>query len=169
MAENSPIRPPGVGKTSKRHDLDGTPGLSNSSLQYGDVKALESGQASVQNTVGDRSYMVPQATQQQQQMPQGTPASSASMPIPDPVQFAAQKLKGTAANGMAGKPVQINDQKRWLPFLQRIATSPTSSGVLQRAYIQRLSNELNAPAGGGAAVIRQRDLDKRLREFNDGS
>lgn len=167
MAENSPIRPPGVGKTSKRHDLDGTPGLSNSSLQYGDVKALESGQASVKNTVGDRSYMVPQASPTPGQGAQQQ--AGAQMVVPDPISFATQKLAGTAkSQGMAGGPLNTYDRKRWLPFLERIATSPTSSGVLQRAYIQRLSQEMNAPTGGQSAVLRQRDMDKRLREFNGG-
>lgn len=163
MAENSPIRSKGVGKNSKRHDLDGTPGLHGSDLQQGDVSQFEQGQKTVAATRG--SQVLP--TQDQQQ-PQRTPVQrpDAQMPIPDPVSFAASKFGGNlqGAGTQALTPKQFD---RWLPLLRRLSQSPTSSGILQRAYLARITAEMARPTGGKATVLRQRDFDKRLEEFND--
>jgi len=150
---NSRTQAAGIGKDSKRHDLDGTPGLSGD-LQYGDVQKLEQGQKSVKNTVGGA-----QATAAASAAPSG------NMSIPNPIDFAKQKVGGSL-DGAGQEIIDTPDFKRWLPFLQRIASSPTSSGILQRAYVDRLSREMSRPLGGSAAVIRQRDFDQRLREFN---
>ena len=157
--DNSPIRAKGIGKTAKRHDLDGTPGLQGSSLQYGDVSAMEAGQKAVQPTVNQ-----PPSTPQSSPVPPtgGTPAP---MVAPDPVAFAQKKLAGTINDGVAGGRIQMRERSNWLPFLERIAASPTSSGILQRAYIDRLSREMRAPIGGDVGIIRQREMDERLRNF----
>ena len=89
MAENSPIRAKGVGKDAVRHDLDGTPGLSNgSSLVQGEVSELEQGQQTLQDTQ--------QAQTVQQNPVQQAPGAPAEGPmaVPDAIQFAGQKIGG---------------------------------------------------------------------------
>jgi hypothetical protein len=161
MAENSPIQAKGVGKDSKRHDLDGTPGLSDgSSLEQGDVQELERGQQVVANTQGQQT--VTQAPPPRAALP------AEPMAVPDAVTFAGQKAGGNLAG--AGQQALSEKQSfsNWLPLLRRLATSPTSSGLLQRAFLARIQAEQRRPQGGKAALIRQRDLDERLAEFNNG-
>jgi len=159
MPENSQIRAKGVGKNAVRHDLDGTPGL-NSDLQQGEVQQLERGQKTVQNTQQAQQVQAAGA-------PQAPPAPGAgAMQVPDPVQFAGKKLGGGDLSGAGQQVLKQQDFSRWLPLLRRLSTSPTSSGILQRAYVKRLSMEDNRPLGGSATVIRQRDFDKRLEQFN---
>ena len=161
MPENSQIRAKGVGKNAVRHDLDGTPGLAGSDLQQGEVSQLEAGQKAVQNTQ--------QAQQVQANAPQPPPAPGAGpMQVPDPVQFAMGKLGGGDLQGAGQQVLEQRDFSRWLPLLRKLAVSPTSSGILQRAYVERLSKEANRPLGGSATVIRQRDFDARLEQFNAG-
>ena len=163
MAENSNMRAKGVGKNAKRHDLDGTPGLHVSSLQQGDVKKFENGQEQVANTRG--SQVLPT---QAQQAPQGggLPAQERPMEIPDPVTLASKKIGGNL-QGAGTATLERKQFDRWLPLLRRLSQSPTSSGILQRAYLARMTAEMARPTGGSATVIRQRDFDKRLEEFND--
>ena len=161
--ENSPIQAKGVGKTAKRHDLDGTPGLSaGSSLQSGDVQKLEAGQAAVQDTqVGQTISQAPAPVAAQQ-----NPANAA-MIAPDPVDFAMQKIGGADLAGAGEGPLEEKlSFTNWLPLLRRLSVSPTSSGLLQRAFVQRMTQEMNRPTGTKTALIRQRDFDNRLEQFN---
>lgn len=166
MAEEGTIRAKGVGKDAKRHDLDagrspaGTPGLSNSSLQYGDVSKFEKGQQAVENTQRRQTAapVTPGPT---------APGVGAVEVAPDPVQFARTKLAGSAAEGFADRRLRTTDRKNWIPFMKRLASDPTASGILQRAYIDRIGRELRTPLGGQPQVLRQRDMDSRLREFNE--
>ena len=158
MAENSQIQAKGVGKDAKRHDLDGTPGL-DSDLQSGEVGQLEEGQRQVQNTVSQQTVTQP-----------GVPPSQAdaTMAIPDPVQFAGDKIGGSLEGaGQAPMEEKINFSN-WLPFLRRLASSPTSSGLLQRAFVKRMTTEMKRPTGTNTALIRQRDFDNRLEQLNGG-
>lgn len=157
--KNSQIRAKGVGKDAVRHDLDGTPGLTKgSSLQQGDVQKLERGQKVVQNT---------QATQTVQRA--GTPQApepQEGMEIPDAVRFAGQKIGGSLEGAGEGIIEQKIDFSNWLPLLRRLAVSPTSSGILQRAFLKRMTIEMQRPLGTTAALIRQRDFDERLEILN---
>ena len=158
MPENSPIRAKGVGKSAVRHDLDGTPGLAGSDLQQGEVSQLEAGQKAVQNTQQVQAAPTPTAP---------APGEGANpMQVPDPIQFAMGKLGGGNLQEAGQEVLEKRDFSRWLPLLRRLAVSPTSSGILQRAYVERLSKEANRPLGGSATVIRQRDFDTRLEAFN---
>ncbi len=163
MAENSPIQAKGIGKNSKRHDLDGTPGLSKgSSVQYGEGKELEAGQAKVQDTqVAQTISQAPAPV-----APQG---ANAGMIAPNPLDFAMQKLGGndlsTAGQGPLEEKISFTN---WLPLLRRLAVSPTSSGILQRAFVQRMTQEMQRPTGTKTALIRQRDFDSRLEQLNNG-
>jgi len=162
-AHNSRIQAAGVGKDSKRHDLDGTPGLAGSDLQYGDVQKLEQGQKTLKNTNQARDLPQSQAA-----LVQSTAGPTPNIGVPDAITFAKQKLGGTSLEDAGRERIEVADFQRWMPFLERIASSPTSSGILQRAFVDRLSKELSRPLGGSAAVIRQRDFDKRLKDFNAG-
>ena len=159
---NSRIQAAGIGKTSKRHDLDGTPGLSaGSSLNQGEVSQLEQGQQVVSNT--QRSQQVTQAA------PPSTPQpSSPELIAPDPVQMAAGKIGGSLDGAGAGPLEERISFTNWLPLLRRLAVSPTSSGLLQKAFLKRITTEMNRPTGTKAALIRQRDFDNRLEQFNGG-
>ena len=161
--KNSQIQAKGVGKDSKRHDLDGTPGLSpGSSLISGQVQEFEAGQKAVQNTQRAQSPRAAQVT------PPQTPADG-NFEVPDPVTFAAGKIGGNLA-GAGQAPVEDKiDFSNWLPLLRRLATSPTASGLLQRAFIQRMTAEMNKATGTKVALIRQRDFDARLEQLNGGS
>lgn len=132
--QNSPIRNKGVGKDSKRHDLDGTPGLSGSDLQYGDIQKMEAGQRAVQNT----RQMASGGGSAAPQPPQG---GSAPLSAPDPLSFAKQKL----GRGQAAVPTQqFNniDLGPWMPLAEKIATSKGASPMLKMAYL-RMLDELN--------------------------
>lgn len=159
---NSPIQAKGVGKDSKRHDLDGTPGLSaGSSVQYGEGQELEQGQQAVQNTQG--------AQQVSQQAPPSTPSpSDPNLIAPDPVSMAAGKIGGSLDGAGQGPLEERVSFTNWLPLLRRLSVSPTSSGLLQRAFQERINKEMARPTGTKAALIRQRDFDKRLEQYNNG-
>ena len=157
--KNSPIQAKGVGKDAKRHDLDGTPGLSDgSSLEQGEVSQLEQGQQAVENTQGQPSVAA-------------APAPRAALPaegmaVPDAVAFAGQKVGGNLAGAGAGPLEEKISFTNWLPLLRRLSVSPTSSGLLQRAFVKRMTQEMQRPTGTKAALIRQRDFDDRLEQMN---
>ncbi len=164
MAENSPIQAKGVGKDSKRHDLDGTPGLSaGSSLNQGDVQQLEAGQARVQDTQAAQAISPAPAPV----APQGS--QGAAFTAPDPIEFAGQKIGGQSLAGAGAGPLEEKlSFTNWLPLLRRLAVSPTSSGLLQRAFVQRMTQEMQRPTGTKTALIRQKDFDNRLETLNNG-
>ena len=161
MAENSPIQAKGVGKNSKRHDLDGTPGL-DSDLQQGEVQEMERGQQVVQNTQGTARPQVQGAETPRAALP------AQEMAVPDAVTFAGQKVGGDLSNAGQGPIQERQSFSNWLPLLRRLAVSPTSSGILQRSFVERLSVEMQRPTGGKAALLTQRSMDERLEEFLDG-
>lgn len=160
--QNSQIRAKGVGKNAVRHDLDGTPGLSEgSSLQQGDVQELERGQSVVQDTQQRQTI----AAKPVQRAP-GVQAEG-PMAVPDATQFAIEKLGGgDLTTAGQGRIEQKADFSNWLPLLRRLSVSPTSSGILQRAFLKRMTQELQRPMGTNAALIRQRDFDDRLEQLN---
>lgn len=157
--ENSQIQAKGVGKNSKRHDLDGTPGLSaGSSLEQGEVQELERGQQVVEDT-------------QQAQTIAAAPAPRAQLPaqgvaVPDAIEFAGQKVGGSLAGAGAGPLQEKLSFTNWLPLLRRLSVSPTSSGLLQRTFVKRMTQEMQRPTGTKAALVRQRDFDDRLEQLN---
>ncbi len=159
---NSPIQAKGIGKDSKRHDLDGTPGL-DSDLQQGEVQQLERGQQVVQNTQQAQAASQVQAAGQPRAALPAQP-----MAVPDAVTFAGQKVGGSLAGAGQGPMGQTQSFSNWLPLLRRLAVSPTASGILQRAFVERLSVEMKRPTGGKVAVVRQRDYDERLEDFLNG-
>lgn len=143
-------RPPqvaGVGKNSKRHDLERpkTPGLHGSDLQQGDVQALEQGQR-----------IAP--AQRQERGQRGTPptsrsreASSRSANIPDAIEFLGGRQGPEFNIPQAGRQIENHKALDWLPILRRLAVGPNASSALVSAFINQ-SRHL-ARAGGTPATI----------------
>ena len=155
--ENSQIQAKGVGKDSKRHDLDGTPGL-DSDLQQGEVQEMEAGQAAIQDTQSQQT--VTAAAQPRAQLP------AQGVAVPDAIEFAGQKAGGTLQGAGAGPLQEKLSFSNWLPLLRRLSVSPTSSGLLQRTFVKRMTQEMQRPTGTKAALVRQRDFDDRLEQLN---
>jgi hypothetical protein len=154
MAENSQIRAKGVGKDAVRHDLDGTPGLSNgSSVNSGEVGELEQGQKAISNTQG---------AQQAQGGGGGQPLPPAqaeqAVATPDAMGFAKQKLGGGAPAVPSAELSGLNTGQ-WVPMMQKIASSPDSSPLLKRAYTQMLTRLRTEAFSGSTAVVDKRQLD----------
>ena len=153
MATNSRIQAAGVGKNSKRHDLDGTPGL-DSDLQQGEVSQLEAGQASVSNTQAQQGAVQGGAAQ----------AAPAAAPVtaPNPLAFAAQKAGGQPALPMSG--MQQMDTGEFLPLMEKLA-SGNSSSLLKQAYMTMYQNIQRRPFTGGATgLIDRQQLDSAVEE-----
>jgi len=151
--QNSQIQAKGVGKNSKRHDLDGTPGLSEgSSLQQGDVQQLEAGVQAVQNTQG---------AQAQQSVERAQPAP-AGIDVPDPVSFAKERFGG--GSEVPQQTIQPLDTAEFMPMLRRLATG-NSSSILKQAYMDMVSNLQQRPwSGASTAVIDRQALDRNVEK-----
>jgi hypothetical protein len=151
--QNSPIQAKGIGKTAKRHDLSGTPGLSNSDLQYGDVQRLEQAQRSVQSTQG-------RPVQQGGAQPQGH-LQKPGMEVPDPVDFAIKKVGG-GPPAVPTEPLEQIDMQPWLPLMRQIATAGSSS-LLMSAYVNSLQKAQKQPyQSGGVALINMAEYDNAI-------
>lgn len=148
---NSPIQAKGVGKNSKRHDLDGTPGLSaGSSVNYGEGKELEAGQQAVSNTQG--------AQAQGQPLPEQ--ATERPVGAPDPMAFAAEKIGGDLQ--VPEQELTALNTAQWIPMIEKLAGSNSSSSLLRRAYVQMLARLQNEPFSGSTAVVDKRELDQAV-------
>ena len=148
MPENSPIQAKGVGKDSKRHDLDGTPGLSaGSSLNQGDVQQLEQGQQAIENTQGQQVAGTPLPAQ----------AQPAPVAAPDPMQFAAGKIGGNLT--VPERDLSSINTAQWLPLIEKLAQSGSASPLLRRAYVDMLARLQQEPFSGSTAVVNKDALD----------
>lgn len=165
---NKPVSAPGVGKNSKRHDLErrATPYLQGSDLQQGDVQALEQGQR-IQPIKRTQPPAMPQRGGAGQGAPQSATTGASPMPT-DPISFLAQRLGGTyqPKPGLSGP--SRHDYRSWLPLMSRLAKTPGASGTLVSAYITRLNNMLTAPTVHTDTFIDQQDEDAALERFLGG-
>lgn len=156
-----PPTAPGVGKNSKRHDLEtpATPGLHGSDLQQGDVSRLEQAQQTA--PIGKRTQPSasparkpsrPQAAQQQQQ---------GGMQIPDPIEFASRKIGGNnPAGNMEGQ--RYVDPTPWLPLLRSLATRPNSGGALASTLTDLLVQYRRRPVIPSARYIDMNEMDATI-------
>ena len=151
MPENSPIQAKGVGKDSKRHDLDGTPGL-DSDLQQGEVSQLEAGQQAVQNTQGQAPAGQP--------LPQQAP--SPAVQAPDPLAFAQSKVGGNLS--VPDQELSRINTAQWLPMLEQMARSNEASSALRMAYVNMLSRIQTEPFSGSTALVDKRELDRQVND-----
>jgi len=143
---NSPIRSKGVGKDSKRHDLDGTPGL-DSDLQQGEVSQMEAGQQAVSNTQS--------AQAQGQPLPQQ--AAEQAVTAPDPMAFAKDKIGGDLS--VPDQELNALNTAQWIPLIEKLASTGGASSLLRRAYVDMLARLQNEPFSGSTAVVDKRELD----------
>lgn len=161
--QGNPPAAAGVGKNSKRHDLErqATPGLADSDLQQGDVQALEQGQR------------VAPITTQPDAAPAPTQAvGGGSQPVaegaPDLNSIIEGRLGGTmdaTAPGFSNLVDEAASQRasQWLGFLSGIANQPFSSPIL-RARVQTMmaANMNNAPRKAAGGVMRLAEVDEAL-------
>ncbi len=154
MAQNSQIRSKGVGKDSKRHDLDGTPGLSKgSSVQYGEGQQLEAGQKAVQNTQAGQAAGGGA----------GGAAPSGPLDVPGGLDFAIGKL-GQGRSALPTQQISQADTSEFMPLLKRLA-SGNSSSILKQAYMQMVANIQKRPwSGAQTALIDRQALDRSVEE-----
>ena len=155
----------GVGKKARRHDLERprTPGLSDSSLQQGDVQRLEQAQA-VAPRAGAGKRVQPNAIGGQ---PQARGAAqrtvTGGMQIPDPIEFAKGRLGGglgaSAATDIEGN---FRDPTDWLPLLNALASHPQAGGGLTSTFVQQLSNLVRRPSPTNLNIVNLNDLDDAL-------
>jgi len=140
----------GVGKNSKRHDLERrtVPFLHDSDLQQGDVQAMENGQR-----------VAPKQTQQ----PASQVARTSSQPTkrqgdmqtPDAIDFLGGR-QGPEFNVPTGGRTVNNDKVlTWLPLVRSLTVAPGSSGLLASAFINQ-ARELSRTGSTPATIV---DLD----------
>ncbi len=162
--QNRPVSAPGVGKNSKRHDLErrSVPFLQGSSLQQGDVQALEQGQR-----VQPIKRTQPPATAQQNAARRtATMAQGGAEPMPtDPISFLAKRLGGTYQPKQGVQGPSVHNYRSWMPLLEHLAKTPGASGTLVSAYITRLHNMLSAPRADTQLFFDQQDADSALEEL----
>ena len=154
--------PKGVGKRARRHDLERpkTPGLSDSSLQQGDVQALERGQSI--SPLPKQNQGAAQNRRSKQALPARSRAGAGEA-APDPLTFLGDRLAGTLTS--TGGTVQQHEQANLLPILERLAQSTGASGLLSQAYITTVAG-LQAQSGTTRTpLIDMQDADRNLAAF----
>lgn len=152
---------------ARRHDLErpATPGMSGD-LQYGEVGELEQGQAIAPRAGAKQRQPAAVAQQQGGRMQQGGGAQEPPMQIPNVLDFAKKRLGGSLTSGPS-RALAPADQTRWQPLLRRIITTPGTSGLLTRTYIDRLSTLAKRPVTSRLAAIDLNALDDAIAEaFN---
>jgi hypothetical protein len=158
--DNRPAQAAGVGKNSKRHDLERrtTPYLHDSDLQQGDVQALENGQR-----------VAPKQTQQ----PAGpapatgsgnTRSATSTSPtdIPDAIDFLGGLTAGSGVNPPPAGAAPSANLDAWVRFAAHLVNSPGSSGLLAGAYINQMRQFRRSPQNASSVVINLRDVDDAL-------
>ena len=151
--------PKGVGKRSRRHDLERpkTPGLSDSSLQQGDVEALERGQRI--SPLKKQNQGAAQNRGRKQALPTRSQGGGAG-DTPDPVAFLGDRLSGTLQGAVGGD--QQHEQANLLPILERLATSTGASGLLSQAYITTVAGLKSQSGTVRTPLIDMQDADRDL-------
>ena len=149
---------PGVGKTARRHDLEApaTPGLSNSDLQQGDVQQLENSQKIAPRPKRTQLPASPSGSPRQRGTVNGAPQQG----VPDPIDFAAQKIGGGSVVPDGGEVAL--DTARWRPLLLSIASDPSASGPLTTMIVNYLSGMKNQASNPSLEIFPQHDMEEQL-------
>lgn len=153
--DGRPPQAPGVGKDSKRHDLEApaTPGVRNSDMRQGDRQMLEAGQRV--------------APRPKKSAPKGkagaAPAAGAGggMQIPDAIEFASGRIGGNVPAESIGEPQWV-DPRPWMPLLQEFATRPVSNPKIAAAYVSQISKLRRQPYNPGAHFVDMNEADDIL-------
>ncbi len=152
--DGRPAQAPGVGKDSKRHDLEGTPGLGKgSSLEQGDVQRLEAGKQVIKQA---------QAPAQGAAAPSAAAAAGPAMEVPDAIQFAGQKMGGETFDAGTSDG-SVYDPAPWMPTLRVLASQPNAGGGLTAAVVEMIASFRKQPSGTDQTFIDVNELDNTLR------
>lgn len=151
---------PGVGKTARRHDLEApaTPGLSDPSIQQGDVQRLEQ----AQRVAPRRKRTQPPAAPQSKQ-PRQPAGGQQTMDVPDPIAMASGRIGGQVIPPMSAETEPL-DVERWRPLMRELARNPHVSGPLTTTLFAQLTNMQNLPGSSGVRVVDQNAIDAVLTE-----
>jgi hypothetical protein len=116
------------------------------------VQQFEAGQQAVDNT---------QAAQQGgaalPQQPQ-----DAAVTAPDALEFAKGKVGGSLE--VPTQELSRINTAQWIPLIEKLARSNSSSPLLRRAYVQMLARLQNEPFSGSTAVVDKRELDQQVND-----
>lgn len=164
--DGRPVAAPGIGKNSRRHDLEGrdTPFLHDSDLQQGDVQALEQGQRIAPKQTQQPAAPAP-AGRGSGTTTVGTGAGTTD--VPDAIDFLAGRATGEVGIPATGYAAGSSRAATWLPILQQLAAGPGSSGVLGAALIDQTRRMRQAVPRRDAAVIDMQDTDVALKAMLD--
>ncbi len=154
----------GVGKNSKRHDLERrtVPFLQDSDLQQGDVQALEQGQR-----IAPKQTQRPAAPPQTRGQPRKGKSQGQGLSVPDPIEFLGGRSKGLQA--LPGPITQSEGATAWLPFVRQMVIGPGSSGLMAGAYINQFRQVMAASQATTANTINLEAMDDALEAgLNEG-
>jgi hypothetical protein len=158
--DNRPTQAAGVGKNSKRHDLERrtTPYLHDSDLQQGDVQAMEDGQR-----IAPKQTQQPAAPASSGRGSGATQASDASATgIPDAIDFISQMAAGGGVNPPQAGAAPSANLDMWVRFARHLVNGPGSSGLLAGAYINQVRQLRTTPQAASSVFINLRDVDDAL-------
>ncbi len=147
----------GVGKNSKRHDLERrtVPFLQDSDLQQGDVQALEQGQR-----IAPKQTQRPAAPPQTKGQPRKGKSQGQGLSVPDPIEFLGGRSKGLQV--LPGTVSQGEGLNAWLPFVRQMVIGPGSSGLMAGAYINQFRQIMSAASVTKSTVIDLENMDDAL-------
>lgn len=157
--DNRPASAPGIGKNSKRHDLERrtTPFLHDSDLQMGDVQALSDGQR-----VAPKQTQRPAGPAPSQGGGTRTATSTGPADIPDAIDFISG-IAGGQTLGVPGAAAPANPNiDAWLDFAKVLVNGPGSSGLLAGAFINQLRQARQFPQNASSRYVDLNDVDAAL-------
>jgi len=151
--DGRPPQAPGVGKNAKRHDLEApaTPGVRNSDMQQGDRQKLEAAQKIAPRPKKGSPQGGAQPNRNQ---------SGGGMPVPDPIEFAGNRIGGQSFAG--GSDQVVVDSSPWVPLLEKMATSPNSGGVLAANLMNVLTGYNRRPVVSRVVFLDMQELDAEI-------
>jgi hypothetical protein len=158
--DGRPAQAPGIGKNSKRHDLEKPRArLHGTDLQQGDIQAIEQGQRIVRKATQPPARAAsPPARRQGVQRASG----DFQMEVPDPIGLAGQRFGGQLAQG-SDNEVTI-DPTPWVPMLEELASIPGASGGLTAMLTEKLTEYRRRPTVSRAALINLNAIDDILED-----
>lgn len=165
--DGRPAQAPGVGKDSKRHDLEApaTPGLHGSDLQQGDVQMLEQGQQVAPRPKRTQPSAQPRPARGVSQRSPQPPSPSAAEPmqIPSGLESAKSRLgRGSGSPSLGGG--RHADPTAWLPLIEQMALTPNNGGAVYANLVNMLSAYRRRPVISQSILISMTEMDKQVEK-----
>lgn len=163
--DNRPAQAAGVGKNSKRHDLERrtTPFLHDSDLQQGDVQAMEQGQR-----IAPKQTQRPAAPAPTTGSGKATEvAGTSTTDIPDPIDFISSLTAGSGVSAPAAGTIPTQRLDMWVRYAEKLVNGPGSSGLLAGAYINQIRQLLRSPQAVDSVYIDLNDGDAAIETMLD--